>query len=86
LTDILFGIRFRLLGTEELSWAWESQVFSSLGQVAEALRATGYIADSIATTTVYLAAELHKPVLLEGPAGSGKSHRRSPRFSIWRKH
>src|SRR6266576_6890842 len=48
-------------------------VFSSLAQIGEALRATGYIADSIATTTVYLAAKLHKPVLLEGPAGSGKT-------------
>jgi MoxR-like ATPase len=48
-------------------------VFSSLGQLGEGLRATGYIADSIATTTVFLAAKLHKPVLLEGPAGSGKT-------------
>jgi MoxR-like ATPase len=48
-------------------------VFSSPEQVREALGATGYIADSIATTTVYLAAVLHKPVLLEGPAGSGKT-------------
>ncbi len=37
------------------------------------LRSTGYIADSIATTTVYLAARLQKPLLLEGPAGSGKT-------------
>src|SRR5712671_3124253 len=28
---------------------------------------------SIGTTTVYLAAQLHKPLLLEGPAGSGKT-------------
>jgi MoxR-like ATPase len=48
-------------------------VFSSLQQLAERLRATGYIADQIATTTVYLAAKLHKPLLLEGPAGSGKT-------------
>jgi DNA polymerase III delta prime subunit len=48
-------------------------VFSSPEQVGEALRATGYIADSIATTTVYLSAKLHKPLLLEGPAGSGKT-------------
>ena len=48
-------------------------MFSSLEQVAERLRATGYIADSIATTTVYLSAKLHKPLLLEGPAGSGKT-------------
>jgi MoxR-like ATPase len=48
-------------------------VFSSLVQLGEGLRATGYIADSIATTTVFLAAKLHKPLLLEGPAGSGKT-------------
>jgi MoxR-like ATPase len=48
-------------------------VFSSVGELGEKLRATGYIADSIATTTVYLAARLHKPLLLEGPAGSGKT-------------
>jgi MoxR-like ATPase len=48
-------------------------VFSSLEEVSAGLRATGYIADSVATTTVFLAARLHKPVLLEGPAGSGKT-------------
>jgi MoxR-like ATPase len=48
-------------------------VFSSLEQLAERLRAAGYIADPITTTTVYLSAKLHKPVLLEGPAGSGKT-------------
>jgi len=48
-------------------------VFSSLEGVSERLRSNGYIADSIATTTVYLAAKLHKPLLLEGPAGSGKT-------------
>jgi MoxR-like ATPase len=48
-------------------------MFVSLEDVGAGLRATGYIADSIATTTVYLAAKLHKPLLLEGPAGSGKT-------------
>jgi MoxR-like ATPase len=48
-------------------------VFASLDELGEALRASGYIADSIATTTVYLSAKLHKPLLLEGPAGSGKT-------------
>jgi MoxR-like ATPase len=48
-------------------------VFSSLEEVNARLRATGYIADPIATTTVHLAAALHKPLLLEGPAGSGKT-------------
>ncbi len=48
-------------------------MFSSVGELGEKLRATGYIADSIATTTVYLAARLHNPLLVEGPAGSGKT-------------
>jgi MoxR-like ATPase len=48
-------------------------VFASLEKLNGSLRATGYIADSVATTTVYLAATLHKPLLLEGPAGSGKT-------------
>ena len=48
-------------------------MFSSLEEVSAGLRATGYIADSVASTTVYLAAQLHKPMLLEGPAGSGKT-------------
>ena len=48
-------------------------MFSSLQELEGGLRASGYIADSVATTTVYLAARLHKPLLLEGPAGSGKT-------------
>jgi MoxR-like ATPase len=48
-------------------------VFSSLSELEEKLRASGYIADSIATSTIYLAARIHKPLLLEGPAGSGKT-------------
>ncbi len=48
-------------------------MFSSVEEVSVGLRATGYIADSVAVTTVYLAATLHKPLLLEGPAGSGKT-------------
>jgi MoxR-like ATPase len=48
-------------------------MFSSLEVVSDRLSSTGYIADSIAATTVYLAARLRKPLLLEGPAGSGKT-------------
>ena len=48
-------------------------MFSSLQELEGGLRASGYIADSIATTTIYLAARLQKPLLLEGPAGSGKT-------------
>ncbi len=48
-------------------------MFSSVEEVSKRLMSTGYIADSVAVTTVYLAARLQKPVLLEGPAGSGKT-------------
>lgn len=48
-------------------------MFSSLQQLGEKLRVSGYIADEVTTTTVYLASKLHKPLLLEGPAGSGKT-------------
>jgi MoxR-like ATPase len=48
-------------------------MFALLEDVDHALRGTGYLADSIVHTTVYLAAKLHKPLLLEGPAGSGKT-------------
>jgi len=50
-----------------------SNVFSSVHEAEMGLRGSGYITDSIAATTVYLAAALHRPVLLEGPAGSGKT-------------
>src|SRR6202045_3491855 len=48
-------------------------MFPSFENLAKGLRVSGYIADSVATTTVYLAARLQKPLLLEGPAGSGKT-------------
>jgi MoxR-like ATPase len=51
----------------------EWSMFSSLEQLVQRLRGSGYIADTIATTTVYLASKLQKPLLLEGPAGSGKT-------------
>jgi MoxR-like ATPase len=49
------------------------RMFSALDQLAQSLQQAGYIADPITITTVYLAAKLHKPLLLEGPAGSGKT-------------
>ena len=48
-------------------------MFTSIHQVESRLKAAGYIADSVAATTVYLASSLHRPLLLEGPAGSGKT-------------
>jgi MoxR-like ATPase len=48
-------------------------VFSSVEEVSDSLRKAGYIADSVAISTVFLAASLHRPVFSEGPAGSGKT-------------
>ncbi|HLW54321.1 MAG TPA: MoxR family ATPase [Candidatus Angelobacter sp.] len=48
-------------------------MFSSVQEVRAGLRKAGYIADSATVTTVFLASSLHRPVLSEGPAGSGKT-------------
>lgn len=48
-------------------------MFDTIDSVTAALRATGYIADRALATTVYLAAQLDKPILAEGPAGVGKT-------------
>ncbi|WP_106402769.1 AAA family ATPase [Actinocorallia populi] len=48
-------------------------LFTSPEQTAGALATTGYLADSAIATTVFLADALGKPLLLEGPAGVGKT-------------
>jgi len=48
-------------------------VFSSQELLAEGLRTAGYIADPVQITTIFIASRLHRPLLLEGPAGSGKT-------------
>ncbi|MEU7511217.1 MoxR family ATPase [Streptomyces sp. NPDC042898] len=47
--------------------------FSSVDDVAERLAATGYLASQAVATTVFLADRLGKPLLVEGPAGVGKT-------------
>lgn len=51
----------------------EEQVFETPEQAHQALTEAGYLTDQVTATTVYLAGKLHKPLLLEGPAGSGKT-------------
>ena len=48
-------------------------LFTSPEQAAGALATTGYLADEAIATTVFLADALGKPLLLEGPAGVGKT-------------
>lgn len=48
-------------------------MFSSAQEAQEILASVGYITDDITATTVHLAARLNKPILLEGPPGSGKT-------------
>ncbi|HLU65017.1 MAG TPA: MoxR family ATPase [Kofleriaceae bacterium] len=50
-----------------------SRFFTSPDQVAAALRGTGYIADPAIATTLFLADALDRPILVEGPAGVGKT-------------
>jgi MoxR-like ATPase len=48
-------------------------VFASLEQASEALAATGYLPSREIGTAVFLADRLEKPILVEGPAGVGKT-------------
>ena len=47
--------------------------FASVADVAERLGAAGYLTDHAIATTVFLADRLGKPLLVEGPAGVGKT-------------
>ncbi len=48
-------------------------VFASVADVRERLAAAGYLTDDAIATTVFLADRLGKPLLVEGPAGVGKT-------------
>ncbi len=50
-----------------------SPAFGSVPDVQERLRAAGYLTDDAIATTVFLADRLGKPLLIEGPAGVGKT-------------
>ena len=48
-------------------------MFKSNEDLTNRLKATGYFIDPVMIKVVYLAARMQKPLLLEGPAGSGKT-------------
>lgn len=50
-----------------------SQVFSSASELATKLRSARYVIDPVALEVVYLAVRMHKPLLVEGPPGCGKT-------------
>ncbi|MFC5065588.1 AAA family ATPase [Actinomycetospora atypica] len=62
-----------MTSTSEQPATDSSGPFSSVDDVVEALSAQGYIADRRLATTVFLLTRLEKPLLLEGPAGVGKT-------------
>ena len=47
--------------------------FNSAEQISELLRSVGYLADEHACAVLRLADQLGKPVLIEGPTGTGKT-------------
>jgi MoxR-like ATPase len=48
-------------------------MYSSPDETLAALERVGYFTDQKTATTVYLAGRLHRPIMLEGPAGAGKT-------------
>jgi MoxR-like ATPase len=48
-------------------------VFGSAIEAGDRLAAVGYLTDAATATTVFLAAALERPLLVEGPAGVGKT-------------
>src|SRR6187397_2845103 len=47
--------------------------FQTIEEAREGLGTVGYLADESAALVAFLAAQLGKPVLVEGPAGVGKT-------------
>jgi hypothetical protein len=48
-------------------------MYASPDETLAALESVGYFTDQKTATTLYLAGRLHRPVMLEGPAGAGKT-------------
>ena len=50
-----------------------TRVFASIEELSEKLAAAKYVTDPVTLKVIYLAAQMQKPVLAEGPPGSGKT-------------
>ena len=48
-------------------------MFASIEELSERLDAAKYVADPVTLKVIYLAAQMQKPILAEGPPGSGKT-------------
>jgi MoxR-like ATPase len=59
--------------TEDALEAGAAPRFESAASVLSGLRRVGYLADDLIASVVWLAERLGKPVLVEGPAGTGKT-------------
>jgi MoxR-like ATPase len=48
-------------------------MYETPGETLQGLERAGYFTDLKTATTVYLAGRIHRPIMLEGPAGAGKT-------------
>jgi len=48
-------------------------MFASVEEVSSKIKDSGYVIDPVASQIVYLAVHMDKPLLIEGPAGTGKT-------------
>ena len=49
------------------------RMFASPAETQARLESAGYFTDIKVATAVFLAGTIHRPILLEGPAGAGKT-------------
>ena len=68
-------IFWKLCSDSALTWGFKERryVFASIEELSERLDAAKYVADPVTLKVIYLAAQMQKPVLAEGPPGSGKT-------------
>ena len=48
-------------------------MFASIEELSEKLELAKYVIDEVTLKVVFLAAKMRKPLLIEGPPGSGKT-------------